>query len=226
MVAVTAAEESVLTATIGGAVPRWVDVGLALIALAVLSPLLLLVAVAVAVGSRGPVLYRQVRMGRGGAPFVLLKFRTMYLDADRAGRLTLGDRDCRVTPVGRVLRRTKLDELPQLFNVVRGDMALVGPRPEVPEFRFTDLATQARVLQARPGLTDPASLRFRHEVEILAAQADPDDFYRRVLLPLKCELSAGYLDRRTTASDLGVLARTAFALFRRPATDALERTPR
>lgn len=201
--------------------PRWADVLLAAVALAVLAPVFAIVAVAVAVTSRGPVFYRQVRMGRDAAPFVLLKFRTMALGADRRGRLTIGAGDPRVTRVGRWLRASKLDELPQLCNVVRGDMALVGPRPEVVEYRLLDCPAQDAVLAVRPGLTDPASICFRHEVELLAAQADPEDYYRRVLLPTKCALSADYLRRRTPGADLAVLVLTAAALLRRAAPPAV-----
>lgn len=200
--------------------PRWADVVIAVAALVVLAPLLALVMVAVRLSGPGPVLYRQVRMGRGATPFVLFKFRTMRLDAARRGRLTIGRADPRVTGVGRWLRASKLDELPQLLNVVRGDMALVGPRPEVPEFRLSGCAAQDAVLTARPGLTDPASIRFRDEVELLAAVSDPDRYYRTTLLPAKCAISAAYLQRRTPRADLVVLLRTALAVLRRAGTEA------
>lgn len=194
--------------------PRWANVAAAVVALVVLLPVLMAVAVAVALTSHGPVLYRQVRMGRHGRPFVLLKFRTMRVGADVAGRLTLGVDDPRTTPVGRWLRATKLDELPQLVNVLRGDMALVGPRPEVPEFRLTDCPDQDLVLRSLPGLTDPASICFRNEADLLAQQIDPAGYYRTVLLPLKCELSAHYLQRRTPAADMRLLFLTLVVLLR------------
>lgn len=195
--------------------PRWADFLISAAALAALAPLLGLIAIVVAVSSRGPVLYRQIRMGRNAEPFVLLKFRTMRVGSDQGGRLTIGGGDPRITPAGRWLRASKLDELPQLVNVLRGNMALVGPRPEVPEYRLRDCPAQAAVLVVRPGLTDPASIRFRHEVELLATQDDPDRYYRTVLLPAKCELSAQYLRHRTAGRDLVVLLSTVGAVSRR-----------
>lgn len=192
--------------------PRWFEVSVTAVVTVLLSPLLLVVAVAVRLSSRGPVLYRQVRVGRGGRPFTLLKFRTMHVGADRASRLTLGGHDPRTTSVGRVLRRTKMDELPQLWNVLRGDMALVGPRPDVPEYVDPSVPDQAVVLRHRPGLTDPASLAFRHEADLLATAPDPDAFYRDQVLPTKLRLSASYLEHRSLRGDLGVLVRTVAVL--------------
>lgn len=193
--------------------PRPLEAAIAAIALLILAPLLAAVALLVRFGSAGPALYRQVRVGRDGQLFTLLKFRTMTVGADRAGQLTVGADDPRTTRVGQVLRRHKLDELPQLWNVLRGEMSLVGPRPEVPEYVDTSRPLHAAVLRHRPGLTDPASITFRSESELLARAADPERYYLDVLLPAKLELSAGYLDRRSTAGDLRILARTAGALI-------------
>jgi lipopolysaccharide/colanic/teichoic acid biosynthesis glycosyltransferase len=193
-------------------VPRWVDATTAAIALVVLSPALLVMAVAIALSSRGPVLYGQLRTGEHGRPFTLLKFRTMRVGADRSGRLTIGDDDPRTTAVGRVLRRHKLDELPQLWNVLRGDMALVGPRPEVPEYTRSGDPNQVEVLAHRPGLTDPASLAFRRESELLASSDDPDRYYRETVLPQKLATSAAYLRQRTVRSDGRVIVATALTL--------------
>jgi lipopolysaccharide/colanic/teichoic acid biosynthesis glycosyltransferase len=175
-----------------------------------LSPLLLVVAAVVRLSSGKPVLYRQVRVGRDGELFTLLKFRTMVVDADASGGLTVGD-DARVTPVGRVLRRHRLDELPQLLNVLRGDMALVGARPELPGYFSAELADL--VLQRRPGITDPASLQYRDEAALLAQAEEPDSYYRDVVLPDKARISSEYALRRTAASDLRVLVRTAGCLL-------------
>jgi lipopolysaccharide/colanic/teichoic acid biosynthesis glycosyltransferase len=191
--------------------PRVIEVLIAAVALVVLAPVLLLVAVLVRTTSRGPVLYGQSRLGRDGATFTLLKFRTMRVGAEAHGRLTVGADD-RITGVGRFLRGHRLDELPQLVNVLRGDMALVGARPEVPEFVMPDLQAQRDVLRQRPGLTDPASLAYRHEAELLAAQPDPEAYYRSVLLPAKVQLSGDYARVRTLRSDLVVLLRTAACL--------------
>jgi len=193
-------------------VPRWLEALVAALALVLLAPLLAVLALLVLVGSGRPVLYRQVRMGRDGEPFRLLKFRTMGVAADRASRLTVGV-DARVTRVGGWLRGRRLDELPQLVNVLRGDMALVGPRPEVPEFRLPDLPDQVELLRHRPGLTDPASLAFRDEAALLAQVPDPDHYYRTTLLPAKARVSADYLRRRTARSDVSVLLRTARCLL-------------
>jgi lipopolysaccharide/colanic/teichoic acid biosynthesis glycosyltransferase len=187
--------------------PRGVDALLAACALVVLTPLLLLIALLVRVTSPGPVLYRQCRVGRSGVSFTLLKFRSMRTAPGPVQALTVG-MDARITRIGRWLRRHKLDELPQLVNVVRGDMALVGPRPEVREFLRLDLPEQHLVLRYRPGLTDPASLAFTEEASALAAAADAETAYREWVLPEKLRQSADYLERRSPASDVAVLART------------------
>lgn len=189
--------------------PRAVEVVLSALALVLLLPLLVVVALAVLVSSPGPVLYRQRRVGRDGHWFTLHKFRTMRSRADLRGRLTLGRDDPRTTGVGRVLRRTKIDELPQLFDVLRGRMSLVGPRPEVPEYVDLRNPDQREVLRHRPGLTDPASLAFRDEVTLLAAQQEPERYYVTTLLPAKLALSAAYGRRRTWRSDLAILTATA-----------------
>lgn len=197
----------------GRGLPRAVDVALAAAALVVLAPVLAGVAVAVRLTSPGPVLYRQQRLGRHGEPFRILKFRTMVVCDGRTRQITVGA-DPRITPVGRWLRRHKLDELPQLVNVLRGEMALVGPRPEVPELVRLDLPEQRVVLSCRPGLTDPASLAFTDEAALLAAAPQPDVAYHCEVLPAKLRLSAAYLEHRTAVSDLGVLLRTVAHVLR------------
>jgi lipopolysaccharide/colanic/teichoic acid biosynthesis glycosyltransferase len=197
--------------------PHEVEAALAFVALVWASPLLLLAGAAVAATSPGPVLFRQQRMGRGGRPFTLFKLRTMR-PAPEGSQLTVAG-DARVTPVGRWLRRFKLDEVPQLWNVMRGDMSLVGPRPEVP--RWVDLADPLwrEVLAVRPGLTDPVTLRLRDEESLLAGAGDVESYYRERLLPWKLRGYRDYLARRTWVSDLGVLGATALAVLRlyRPA---------
>jgi lipopolysaccharide/colanic/teichoic acid biosynthesis glycosyltransferase len=185
-----------------------VEIALAAAGLAASLPVLAAAAVAIRVTSGAPVLFRHVRTGRGGRTFELLKLRTM---ASRPGGADVTARDDpRITRVGAFLRRTKLDELPQLWNVLRGDMSLVGPRPETP--RYVDLrdARWMRVLSVRPGLTDPASVRYRDEEGLMArVTGDRELYYRDVLLPAKLELSQAYLSRRTWRSDVAVLFRTA-----------------
>ena len=162
---------------------RCIDLVGAGVGLVLLSPLLAVIAAAVMVTSGRPVLFRQQRVGRGGAPFEMLKFRSMVNGADRLGGLLTVGGDARVTRLGRLLRASKLDELPQLLNVLRGDMSLVGPRPEVPEYVALYTPAQRRVLRLLPGITDPASIRYVREEEELASAADPERMYREVVMP-------------------------------------------
>lgn len=190
--------------------PRWFEGLSALLGLAVTSPVLLLCAVGVRLSSPGPVLFRQERLGRGGRPFTLLKFRTMRVGGVGA-QVTAGG-DARVTPFGRFLRKFKVDELPELWNVVRGELSLVGPRPEVP--RFVDLRSPLwqEVLRVRPGITDPVTLRLRNEEDLFPRGEDPERFYRETLQPVKLRGYAEYLRRRSAWTDLLVLAETLLAV--------------
>lgn len=190
------------------------DVSVSLAALVVLAPMLLLLAIAVKSTSAGPILYRGHRIGRDGRPFVLYKFRSMVTDADQSGPRITRKGDPRVTPVGRLLRRTKLDELPQLFNTLIGDMSLVGPRPEDPEYVKSYSAHQRQVLRVRPGLTSPATLMHRDEEEWLDGP-DWRDTYLNRILPAKLEMELAYLRRRTLADDVKVLVQTVSTLFAR-----------
>ena len=192
-------------------IPRVVEVVLAAGGLVACAPLLAVVALLVRATSGRPVLYRQSRVGRGGAAFTLLKFRTMRVNHDVPHATAKGDP--RVTAVGRWLRLLKVDELPELWHVVRGDMSLVGPRPEVPTYVDLSNLRWRKVLRARPGIVDPMSLRLRNEELLLArVNEDLEVFYRTVLQPYKL---AGYVDyqrRRTIWSDIMVLLRTAYAV--------------
>jgi lipopolysaccharide/colanic/teichoic acid biosynthesis glycosyltransferase len=181
--------------------------------LLVLSPVLMGVALLIKLSSRGPVLFRHERVGRNFRPFSMYKFRTMVPDAPRlGGPLTAGD-DPRITTIGRVLRKTKVDELPQLFNVLRGEMSLVGPRPEVP--CYVDMYRQEyrEILKARPGITDLASLKYRHEEQILGQLPNPEEEYVRKILPEKIRLSKEYLQSSSFLYDLGLIAKTFRALL-------------
>ncbi|MBK7459492.1 MAG: sugar transferase [Betaproteobacteria bacterium] len=194
-------------------VKRLFDLLGATLALLLLSPLLLVVALAVRLDSPGPVFYRQQRVGRGGVPFKIHKFRTMRHGAG-GPLLTVGD-DPRITRVGAFLRRTRIDELPQFIDVLLGHMSLVGPRPEVPRFvALYPPELRARVLAVRPGITDPASLAFIDEARLLAAAADPEREYVQVILPAKLQHAAEYAERASLATDLGVLWRTLRLLLR------------
>lgn len=192
---------------------RCFDVLCAALGLLVLAPLLLLIAVWVRLDSPGPALFRQTRVGRFGVPFTIHKFRTM--GAEPGAAITVGE-DSRITRAGHLLRASKLDELPQLWDVLRGTMSLVGPRPELPRYvALYPAALRQRVLAVRPGITDPASLEFSHEAELLAAAADPEHEYREVVLPAKLRLSANYAARASLATDLKLILRTLARVVRR-----------
>ena len=198
----------------GTMVKRLMDGCGSLVGLIVLSPLLLTIAVAVIVTNGRPVFFRQVRVGRHGRDFLLWKFRSMsVLPGAEAGRFDAGS-SLRVTPVGRMLRRAKLDELPQLWNVLRGEMSLVGPRPEVRKWVEAYPDEWARVLTGLPGITDPASVEFRNEEELLARAAEPDRVYRCEILPRKLAIYEDYLKTQSTLGDVRILWATLWALFR------------
>lgn len=189
---------------------RVFDVFCATIGLLLLSPALCVIAAAIKLDDRGPIFYRQVRVGRDFRLFRLYKFRSMTTDADRQGLLTAPD-DSRVTRIGRILRQYKLDELPQLFNVVKGDMALVGARPEVERYVQMFRHQYATILQDRPGITDPASLAYRREDQIFSVER-MDEQYMAEILPEKLKLSLAYQRRRTLPSDIRILLRTVLGL--------------
>jgi len=188
---------------------RAFDLLLASLGLVLLSPLLLLIGLAVKLDSPGPVFYCQQRVGRHGVPFRIHKFRTMVdSQAGDAPQITVGA-DARITRVGSVLRRHKLDELAQLFDVLQGTMSFVGPRPEVPRYvAMYPPELRARVLSVRPGITDLASIAFRNESELLARAADPEREYVQVVMPQKLALAASYADAPSLGLDLKILWRT------------------
>ncbi len=191
---------------------RVIDIALSVTALAALAPLLTFIAIGVLVDSGWPVLFGQARVGRGFRRFRIYKFRTMR--AGQQGPAITAAGDGRVTRVGRILRAAKLDELPQFWNVLKGDMSLVGPRPEIPEYveRFRD--RYERILTVRPGITDLASVRFRNEEEYLARSQDPSRAYEEEVLPAKLDLAEEYLRRRSLRLDVAILLRTAQATLR------------
>lgn len=194
---------------------RTFDVFLAVCGLAVLWPVLAACAVAVKLDSRGPVFYRGLRTGRHGRPFRIWKFRSMVSDAESRGGTTTGDADPRITRVGRVLRRYKLDELPQLWNVLCGDMSFVGPRPEVAEYTDGYTAEERRILDVRPGITDLSSIEFR-DLQSHVGTLDPDGVYRREILPRKNRLRLQYVERQSLALDVAILFRTVSLVLLRP----------
>ena len=191
---------------------RLLDVAASSAGLVVLSPLFLAVGLAIKLDSPGPIFFRGTRVGKGGKLFHVYKFRTMVVNAPQIGAGITAAEDRRVTRVGRFLRRTKIDELPQLFNVLKGEMGLVGPRPEDPRYVALYSPTQRRVLEVRPGITSPASLQFRHEEELLQGQ-NWEQLYREQILPAKLDLELAYLDRRWVGRDVGLILKTLWAIF-------------
>lgn len=197
-----------------GTAKRLFDVTVAAVGLVLLAPLFAVTALAIKLDSRGPVLFRQQRVGRGGVPFRIHKFRTMVQDAAEHGpSLTVGD-DARITRVGRLLRARRLDELPQLIDVLAGHMSVVGPRPELPRYvALYPPSLRDRVMALRPGLTDPAALANLDESARLARATDAEREYIEVLLPAKLQISIDYAESASFISDLCVLARTLARLL-------------
>jgi lipopolysaccharide/colanic/teichoic acid biosynthesis glycosyltransferase len=194
---------------------RMFDLFFSSLGLLLFFPLFLWIYVAIRLDSPGPVFFRQVRVGRYGRPFRIFKFRTMYAGAEtRGGKITVGD-DPRVTRAGRFLRRLKLDELPQLFNVVKGEMSLVGPRPEVPLYvEFYPEEIRRQVLSVRPGITDIASIMFKDESTVLAGAADPEGMYVNVVLPEKLKHYVRYVSERTLWLDFKIVLMTLREILR------------
>ncbi len=184
---------------------RLFDIIVSLLAIIFLLPVWLLVALLIVIDSKGGIFYIQQRIGKNGKPFGLYKFRTMHPDSDKKGLLTVGGRDPRVTRVGYWLRKYKLDELPQLFNVLKGDMSLVGPRPEVK--KYTDLYTdeQRRVLTVKPGITDYASIEYADENDILAKSENPEKTYIEEIMPHKLELNQKYINNQGFVTDIKII---------------------
>jgi len=186
---------------------RLLDIAAASAGLLLLAPLLGLVALSIKLDSPGPVLFRQERIGRGFRPFWILKFRTMR-QSEAPGPAITAENDPRITRLGRFLRRSKIDELPQLVNVLKGDMSLVGPRPEVPRYVETFQRDYEEILAVRPGLTDLASLKYRNESALLGSSRDPEREYLERVLPDKIRLAKEYIRRSSFIFDLGLIAKT------------------
>ena len=191
---------------------RIFDMTASAVALIALFPLLLIVGLIVRLSSPGPALFRQVRIGRHGKPFTLLKFRTMVANDQGAEPLVTGGDDPRITGLGKWLRRTKIDELPELWNVLVGDMSLVGYRPEVPRYVDRYRPEWRRVIDTRPGVTDPVTLRFIDEEALLVGVVDRERAYIEVILPIKMELILDYLERRSFVFDFQILIKTLWIM--------------
>ncbi len=188
---------------------RCFDLFFSSLGLIILGPLLFLIALIIKCSSNGPVFFRQTRIGKHQIPFKIFKFRTMLIDAETKGpQITVGDRDPRITTIGYYLRKYKLDELPQLINVFKGDMSLVGPRPEVPRYVAMYTEEQKKVFILRPGITDFASIEFRNENAMLAGVADPEAKYIQEIMPAKLKLNLQYLQQHSLWLDIKLILKT------------------
>jgi lipopolysaccharide/colanic/teichoic acid biosynthesis glycosyltransferase len=201
------------------AIKRTTDVLLASFGLVLFSPVLVVVAVLIRHEDGGPVFYRAQRVGKLGVAFRMLKFRTMVMHADRLGGPSTAGDDPRLTRIGRGIRRYKLDEIPQLLNVFRGEMSLVGPRPEVQHYVDMYSAEERLILSVKPGITDWASIQYRNEAEILRGSQDPERDYMEKIRPGKIQLGLLYVQRQSVWTDFGILAQTIRALFTSPRPD-------
>lgn len=191
------------------------DLFFSIIGLIVLAPFFILIGFLIKIDSPGSVFYKQERVGLNGELFKLFKFRTMRIDADKAAAITIGERDSRITKIGFYLRKYKIDELPQLINVLFRDMSLVGPRPELKKFVDLYEGDQRQVITVRPGITDYASIEFRNENELLAGKEDPIQFYISEIMPKKLSLNLEYIKDQSFWLDVKIIFKTIFSIFRK-----------
>ncbi len=191
---------------------RLFDLISSLFVLIVLSPILLIISLFIVLDSKGGVFYKQERIGKNGNPFLLYKFRSMRTGSDKKGLITVGASDNRTTSVGRFIRKYKLDELPQLINIIKNDMSVVGPRPEVNKYVKLYSKVQLRVLVAKPGLTDLASLAYINENEVLRKAEDPEKTYIEEIMPAKLKLNLEYIEKQNIAFDLKIIFRTIVSI--------------
>jgi lipopolysaccharide/colanic/teichoic acid biosynthesis glycosyltransferase len=195
-------------------IKRLFDIVSSVFGIVLLLPVFVFISAWIFIEDGYPVLFFQKRIGKNGKPFSLYKFRTMRKYSEKLGQLTIGDRDPRVTTSGFYLRKYKLDELPQLINVLLGTMSLVGPRPEVERYVLLYSAEQRKVLSVKPGITDLASLMYFKESELLAASSDPETTYIKEIMPEKLKLNLEYIDRSGIATDLIIILKTVARIFR------------
>jgi lipopolysaccharide/colanic/teichoic acid biosynthesis glycosyltransferase len=195
-------------------IKRLFDIASSLVGLLLLFPILLIISLLILVTSKGGVFYSQIRIGKNQQQFHLLKFRTMNPGSDKSGQLTVGEKDLRITGIGLVLRKYKLDEIPQLLNVLKGDMSIVGPRPEVPKYVNLYSKEQLRVLSVRPGLTDLASIEFINENEILGKSDNPEKEYIEVIMPKKLALNIQYIESQSFSGDFKLIVKTIVKILR------------
>ena len=194
---------------------RFFDIVFSLVGLIILSPLFLLISIWVKIDSPGPVFFKQVRVGLNGSDFHLIKFRTMFMNSDRKGLLTVGNSDYRVTSAGYFLRKFKIDEFPQLLNVFIGEMSIVGPRPEVRKYVEMYTSDQRIVLTVRPGITDYASIKYRFENEVLAKSENPEKSYIEVIMPEKLSLNMKYIQDQSVFQYFKIIGLTFYHLLKR-----------
>jgi len=187
---------------------RLFDIFFSIVGLTILLPLFLVIALVIAIESKGGVFYLQHRVGKNNIDFKLYKFRTMFVNSDKSGLITVGMRDSRITKVGYILRKYKFDELPQLLNVLQGSMSFVGPRPEVRKYVELYNDTQLKVLKVKPGITDYASIEYSNENELLGNASDPDQLYVEVIMPAKLSLNLKYIDEISIATDVKLILQT------------------
>jgi lipopolysaccharide/colanic/teichoic acid biosynthesis glycosyltransferase len=194
---------------------RTFDIAVSVFILICFLPLGLILSVWIALESKGGIFYRQQRIGLYGNPFYILKFRTMRKDSDQFGKLTVGMRDPRITNAGFFLRKFKLDEFPQFINVLKGEMSIVGPRPEVQEYVNLYTADQRKILNVKPGITDYASIEFFNENELLGNSEDPDKTYIEIIMPTKLEMNKKYLDNPSVQQDVKIMWQTFLKIINR-----------
>ena len=189
---------------------RLFDITASFFGILILSPLLIFIGLWVGLSSKGGVFYKQIRVGKNNKDFKLYKFRSMRVNADKQGLLTVGSKDSRITKAGYFIRKYKIDELPQLINVLKGDMSFVGPRPEVR--RYVDLYSeeQMKVLSVRPGITDPASIKYRNENDLLSSESNPEQYYIQHIMPDKLKINIDYINNRTFIKDIKIIFQTIF----------------
>ena len=189
---------------------RLFDITASFFGILILSPLFIFISLWVGLSSKGGIFYTQTRVGKNNKDFKLYKFRSMRVNSDKQGLLTVGSKDSRITKAGYFIRKYKIDELPQLFNVLKGDMSFVGPRPEVR--RYVDLYSeeQMKVLSVRPGITDPASIKYRNENDILSSASNPEEYYIQHIMPDKLKINIDYINKRTFVKDIKIIFQTIF----------------
>ncbi len=195
-------------------IKRSFDVLFSLIGITILFPIFFITSIFIIIDSKGGIFYKQIRVGKKNKDFTLLKFRTMYSNSDKKGLLTVGLSDSRVTKTGKFLRKYKFDELPQLINILKGEMSFVGPRPEVRKYVNLYTSEQLKVLEVKPGLTDYASIEYIDESELLAQSSNPEKTYIELIMPNKLKLNFKYIENQSLGTDISILFKTFFKILR------------